>query len=75
MLIKPEVNAKPYASGIDFQSGRIKHQLIKDETLTPSKRTPRSVTVRLFQRNVYWNSFLEGSKCFRKFKLFDLVIT
>lgn len=77
MLIKPEVNAKPYASGIDFQSGRIKYQLIKDETLRPTKRTPRSVTfkVRIFQRNVYWNSFLEGSKCFRKFKLFDLVIT
>ena len=70
MLIKPEVNAKPYASGIDFRSGRIKYQLIKDETLMPTKRTPRSVTfkVRIFQRNVYWNSFL-------KFKLFDLIIT
>ena len=58
MLIKPKVNAKPYASGtdFDFQSGRIKYQLIKDETFMPTKRTPRSVTfkVRIFQRNVYW---------------------
>ena len=40
MLIKPEVNAKLYASGIDFQSGRIKYQLIKDETLMPTKGLP-----------------------------------
>lgn len=56
MLIKPKVNAKPCASGIDFdfQSGRNKYQLIKDETFMPTKRTPRSVTfkVRIFQRKI-----------------------
>ena len=40
MLIKPKVNAKLYASGtdFDFQSGRIKYQLIKDETFMPTKK-------------------------------------
>lgn len=76
MLIKLEVNAKLYASGIDLQSGRIKFQLIKDEAFMPTKSNIRSVTfqVRIFQRNVL-EQFPGRQQMFQRFTVFDPVIT